>query len=176
MPVLVTGAAPCHPNAQPKSVVWKPPANNVTLLGCSRSRMAFLAQKCPGRPPKGCPRNSHAPRSRVSRGLRNHRAAQAEKPQRFTAPARPHTAGRLKSQTQGKAPDTKASWKINPATAGSFHVSYCTNALQSDLRDGNRPALIPAEVGPFEFQKCKARSAQRARYMIPSKCTVKVPR
>lgn len=93
------GPTPCHPKAQPNGMVWKPPANNVTLLGYFRSRMGFLAQKFPDRPPKGCTRNSHAPRPRVSRGLRNHRASQPEKPQRFTDPARPHTAERLKSRT-----------------------------------------------------------------------------
>lgn len=106
-----------------------------------------------------------------------------EKPQRFaaretTAVHSPYAAahgGKAKIPNVGQSPRHESLWKINPAPAGSFHVSYCTNALQSDLRDGNRSALIPAEVGPFEFQKCKARSAQRARYMIPSKCTVKVP-
>lgn len=92
------GPTPCHPKAQPNCVVWKPPVDNVTLPGYFRSRTGFLAQKFPDRPPKGCIRNSHAPRPRVSRGLRNHSASEPEKPQRFTAPARPHTAGRLKSR------------------------------------------------------------------------------
>lgn len=92
------GPTPCHPKAQPNCMLWEPPANNVTLLGYFRSRMGFLAQKFPDWPHKGCIQNSHAPWPRVSRGLRNHRASEPEKPQRFTAPARPHTAGRLKSR------------------------------------------------------------------------------
>lgn len=87
------------PKHNPNCMVWKPPANNVTLLGYFLSRTGFLAQKFPDRPPKGCIRNSHAPWPRDSRGLRNHSALQPEKPQRFTAPMRPHTAGRLKSPT-----------------------------------------------------------------------------
>lgn len=103
-----------------------------------------------------------------------------EKPQHSAVPAYPkrlpHTAGRLKTRTDGaQSPGTPASWKTDPAPAGTFHVSYCTKALQPDLRGGKRLELIPAEVAPFEFHKCKARRAQRARYLIPSKCTVKVP-
>lgn len=165
----------CHPKAQPNRTAGKAAAACVHLPGYFRSGTGEISLRGPRLDSEGMqpifPRSDAVGYTRPEKS-QGDAAPGAASGGRVT---RPHTAGRLKPRTEPKAPGPTASWKTDPAAAGTFHVSYCTNALQSDLRVGKRSALIPAEVGPFEFQKRKARSAQLARYPIPSKCTVKVP-